>query len=296
MSSVKSVQRGSRHYLYLVQSYRWEGRICKKQIYLGSSAPKDLRSYHARLEQEIWNETWLARFDEIRDGFQRHRRSLPSSVESKEREDFVVEFTFNTNRIEGSTLSLEDTRRLLTRGTTPARKPLKDILETEKHAALLRRLIRAPEPVDLPHLLRWHTELFGETRPDIAGRLREYGVRIAGSRHIPPPALEVRPALIELLRSTHRAKHRIHPVQRSGEFHFRLEHIHPFGDGNGRIGRLAMNVLLAEGGFPMLNISYDRRRGYYRALEVASLRDDPRPFLRWFFLRFGRDNRFFLRK
>ena len=296
VSSVKRVQRGSRHYLYLVQTYRWEGRICKKQIYLGTSAPKDLRPYHSRLEQAIWNETWLAQFDEIRDGYRRHRRSLPSSIESKEREDFVVEFTYNTNRIEGSTLSFEDTRRLLARGTTPAHKPLKDILETEKHAALLRRLIRAPEPVDLPHLLRWHKELFSETKPDIAGRLRDYEVRIAGSRHIPPPALEVRPALTELLRSTHRAKHHVHPVQGSAEFHFRLEHIHPFGDGNGRIGRLAMNVLLAEGGFPMLSISYNRRQGYYRALEAASLRDDPRPFLRSFFLRFGRENRFFLQK
>jgi Fic family protein len=296
VSSVKIVRRGNRHYLYLVQTYRWNGSIHKKQIYLGTSAPKDLGLYRSRLEQDIWNETWLNQFDEIRERYQRHRRSLPSSVLSKEREDFVVDFTYNTNRIEGSTLSFEDTRRLLIRGSTPALKPLKDILETQKHAALLRRLMEVPEPVDLAHLLRWHKELFSETKPDIGGRLRDYEVRILGSRHIPPPALEVRPMMIELLRSVNRAKHGIHPVQRSGEFHFRFEHTHPFGDGNGRIGRLAMNVLLAKEGFPMLNISYNRRRGYYSALESASLLGDPRPFLRWFFLRFSRENRFFLRK
>lgn len=296
MSSVKSVHRGSRRYLYLVQTYRWEGRICKKQIYLGTSAPEDLRPYRSRLEQEIWNETWLKQFNEIRERYQRRRRAIPSSVASKERDDFVVEFTYNTNRIEGSTLSWEDTRRLLTRGETPARRPLSDILEAQKHAALLRRLMEVPEPVDLAHLLRWHKELFSDTKPDIGGRIRDYEVRIGGSRHIPTPALEVRPALIELLRWTNRGKHRIHPVQRSGEFHFRFEHIHPFGDGNGRIGRLAMNVLLAEEGFPMLNITYNRRHGYYGALESASLLGDSRPFLRWLFLRFSREYRFLLRK
>jgi Fic family protein len=296
MSSVKGVLRGKREYFYLVQTYRWEGRVRKKQVYLGTSVPEDLRALRSRLEREIWNATWFRQFDAIRERYLRRQHSVPSSVESKEREDFVVEFTYDTNRIEGSTLSLEDTRRLLSRAITPAGKPLSDILETQKHAALLRRLMETPEPVDFPHILRWHRELFSETKPDIAGRLRDYEVSIRGSRHVPPPPLEVRPMLIELLRSTNRAKAGTHPVQKSGEFHFRFEHIHPFGDGNGRIGRLAMNLLLAGSGFPMLNISYNRRRGYYRALEAASVVGEPRPFLRWFFLRFSRENQFYLRK
>jgi Fic family protein len=296
MSSVKNTHRGKREYYYLVQTYRWAGRLRKKQVYLGTSAPGDLRPFRSRLQQAIWNETWFGQFDGIRERYQRRQRSLPSSVESKEREDFVVEFTYDTNRIEGSTLSLEDTRRLLSRDIAPAGKPLTDTLETLKHAALLRRLIQGPEPVDFPHILRWHKELFGETKPDIAGRLRDYEVVIRGSRHVPPPPLEVRPQLIELLRSTNRSKEATHPVQKAGEFHFRFEHIHPFGDGNGRIGRLAMNLLLAESGFPMVNISYNRRQGYYRALEAASVVGEPRPFLRWFFLRYSRENRFYLRK
>lgn len=74
---------------------------------------------------------------------------------------------------------------------------------------------------------------------------------------------------IDLLRSTDRAKEATRSVQRTGEFHFRFEHIHPFGDGIGRIGRLAMNLLLAGSGFPMLNISHNRRRGHYRVLEAV---------------------------
>ena len=295
MSSLKRVRRGDHEYVYLVQTYRWQGKIRKRQIYLGMSAPANLGPYRSRLEQEVWNDTWLKQFDEIREQYQRRRRSIPSSVEANEREDFIVEFTYDTNRIEGSALSLEDTRLLLTRGRTPAYKPIADTLETQKHATLLRRLVNKPEPVDLTHLLRWHKELFGETKPDIAGRLRDFEVRIRGSEHIPPPALEVRPALIELIRSSTRSRDRVHTVQRAGDFHFRFEHIHPFGDGNGRLGRLAMNLILAEGGFPMVNIPYNRRRGYYSALEAASLLGESRPFLRWFFLRYSRENRFYRR-
>jgi Fic family protein len=296
MSSVKTVRRSGRLYRYLVQTFRWEGHIRKKQIYLGTSIPRNLDSYRVRIEQEIWTETWFRQFDYIRKQFQNRQRSLPFSVAEKERDDFVVEFTYDTNRIEGSTLSLEDTRKLLARGITPGSKPLHDILETQRHAALVRRLLEVPEPLDLSHLLRWHKELFNDTKPDIAGRLREFEVRISGSRHQPPPSLEVRPMMIELLRSTNRSRGKSHTVQRAGDFHFWFEHIHPFGDGNGRIGRLATNVLLAQGGFPMINIQYGRRRGYYRALEAASVLESARPFLRWFFLRFSRENQFYLRQ
>lgn len=294
MATVRTVKRGSRTYRYLVQWYRWNGAVHKKQLYLGTSPPGDLASSRLDLERAIWKETWFAQFDAIHTAYQKRLAKLPPSVLEKESQDFALEFTYDTNRIEGSTLSLEDTRRLLGRGITPAAKPLKDILETQKHAALVRQLIRKPEPIDLSRLLNWHKELFSETKPDIAGRLRDFDVRIRGSQHVPPSALEVRPMLLELIRWSTRAASRVHPVELSAEFHFRFEHIHPFGDGNGRIGRLAMNSLLNQKGFPMINIRYVRRRGYYRSLELSSLRGGPRPFLRWFFLRYSRDMQFYL--
>jgi Fic family protein len=296
MATVKSVRRGNAVYHYLVQTYRWEGKIRKKQVYLGTSIPKSLDKSRDLLEKEIWNETWFQQFDKIRDSYQKRLTTIPRSIVSKERDDFVLQFTYDTNRIEGSSLTLEDTRDLLTRGITPPSKPVHDVLEAQRHAELVRRLALRPEPVDLQHLLGWHKELFGETKPDIAGRIRDFEVRIANSRHLPPPPLEVRPRLIDLVRTTNRNKAVMHPVQKAASFHLGFESIHPFGDGNGRIGRLAMNVLLAQDGFPMLNISYGRRRGYYTSLEESDLRGTGRPFLRWFFLRYSRDNRFYLRE
>ena len=294
MSTVKSVTRGSKVYHYLVQTYRWQGEIRKKQQYLGTRVPEKLERFHDRLEREIWRETWFKQFDKIRENYQKRLHTIPHSVIDKERDDFILEFTYDTNRIEGSSLTLEDTRNLLRRGITPPSKPVHDVVEARRHAGLVRRLSIQPEPVDPKHILEWHKELFADTKPDIAGRVRTFEVRIGRNRHIPPPPSEVRPLLIELLRATNRNKESLHPVHRAASFHLRFESIHPFGDGNGRVGRLAMNVLLAQDGFPMLNIAYTRRRGYYMALEESNVRETPRPFLHWFFLRYARDHRFFL--
>jgi len=294
MATVRTVIRGTRAYRYLVQSYRWEGKLRKREIYLGKSVPKNLTRYRDALDREIRSETWYDLLDKIRAAYQRYRSAQPASVREKETEGFILEFTYDTNRIEGSTLTLEDTRSLLESGLLPAAKPLRDARETQNHALLVSRLLRSPEPLDLRHLLQWHRELFRDTKPDLAGRLRDYAVRIRGSRHLPPSALEVRPSLLELLRWTSRAGAVVHPVERAAEFHFRFEHIHPFGDGNGRVGRLAMNLLLAQKEFPMLNIQYKGRRGYYAALERASVSNDSRAFLHWLFLRYARANRIYL--
>ena len=293
MAAVKSIRRGGGVYHYLVQSFRWEGKSRKKQVYLGTTIPPDLDRPRELLEREIWQDTWFKLFDRIKVGYQKRLRTVPQSVREQDRNEFIIEFTYNTNRIEGSSLTFEETRKLLTRGVSPASRPYQDVVESQKHAILLRRLMTEPEPIDIAHILKWHKELFSETKPDIAGRIRDYGVRIANSRHLPPPALEVRPMLIELVRRTVRNRAKVHPVQLAGEFHFWFEYIHPFGDGNGRVGRLAMNVLLARSGFPMLSIAYDRRAGYYSSLEETSVRNAPRPFLRWFFLRYSRDNRLY---
>lgn len=296
MATIKSVHRGGGVYHYLVQTFLWEGAVRKKQIYLGTTIPPKLDRLRDALERKIWHDTWFKQFDQIRDGYRERLRTVPRSVQEQDRDEFILNFTYNTNRIEGSSLTFEETRRLLTRGISPPSKPYRDVVESQKHADLIRRLMANPEPVDLPHILKWHRELFGDTKPDVAGRIRDFEVRIGNSRHIPPPSVEVRPRTIELLRRTNRNREERHPVELAGEFHFRFEDIHPFGDGNGRVGRLVMNVLLNREGFPMLDIRYDRRAGYYTALEESSVRAISRPFLRWFFLRYSRDNRFYLRR
>lgn len=283
MSVVRTVRRAEKRYYYLVHTYRWAGKVGRKERYLGTAPPKDISGERTALERAVWEATWFPLFGEIQAAYQRRRRTLPKSLAEKEIEDFLVEFTYDTNRIEGSTLTFQETSDLLTHGISPGSRPMRDIRETLAHAALMRRLLANPEPIDLPRLLSWHRSIFGETKPDIAGRLRDFEVRIRGSHHVPPSTLEVRPMLVELLRRFHRHGDDRNPVESAGSFHFQFENIHPFGDGNGRIGRLAMNLALFQAQYPMLNIRYGKRAGYYRSLERSSLMTSSRPFLMWFF-------------
>jgi cell filamentation protein, protein adenylyltransferase len=288
LSVIRTVARGEKRYYYLVETYRWAGQVRRKEKYLGTTRPHDIRAVKDALGREVWEATWFPSFREIYHAYQQRLIGLPRSAAEKELEDFIVEFTYDTNRIEGSTLTYLETANLLTRGISPDSKPMRDIRETQAHAALLRRVLSDPEPIDLPHLLRWHEEIFGETKPDISGRIRDFEVRIRGSQHVPPSALEVRPMLVEVLRWFQRHGEKLNPVERAASFHFQFENIHPFGDGNGRIGRLAMNLMLFRDRYPMINIRYGNRTGYYRALERSSVSKSHRPFLLWFFRTYRR--------
>ncbi len=295
MATVRTVVRGKNRYFYLVHTYRWGGVVHRRERYLGSVLPHDLERQRGSLEREVWQVTWFSAFQSIRDGYQSHLRTLPTPAVDKEGEQFITEFTYDTNRIEGSTLTFQETADLLEHGISPRSKPMRDIRETELHASLMRKLLAHPEPVDLPHLLAWHKAIFGETKPEFAGTFRDFEVGIQRSKHVPPVPLEVRPMLTELLRWLRRHATDLHPVECAAEFHFRFENIHPFGDGNGRIGRLAMNLVLHESGYPMLNIQYGKRAGYYHALERSCVTSDRLPFMLWFFRRYVRDGRRWIR-
>ena len=294
MGVVRTTKSRGRTHRELVQTYRWEGKVSQRRVSLSPSGKSGLVAGQRRLDQAIWDATYLRLFDSIRDAARSRAEAAPKSLIEKEQEDFVLEFTYNTNRIEGSTLSLNDTRLLLEREVVPSAKPLRDILEARAHASLFRGLLTTPEPLDLAHILRWHQFLFRDSKPDIAGQLRGVQVWIRGSKHVPPSPVEVRPLLLELLRFVKRNRLKIHPVQLAAEFHFRFEDIHPFVDGNGRVGRLAMNLLLSEEGYPLLDIPYTKRQGYYTSLQKSSVSSTARPFLRWFFLRYARTHRRFL--
>lgn len=291
VGAIRTLTSRGRTHRELVQTYRWGGRVRRKTLPIGPRGEFDRRAIQGKLDQAIWDSTYLPLFDEIREAARTRAGTAPVSLVEKEMDDFVLEFTYNTNRIEGSTLTLNDTRLLLERDVVPGAKPLRDVLEARTHATLLRHLLKSPEPLDLSHVLRWHHTLFRETKQDIAGRLREVQVWIRGSKHVPPSPVEVRPMLVELLRFAVRSRAKVHPVQLAGEFHYRFEDIHPFVDGNGRVGRLAMNLLLAQAGYPMLDIPYTKRQGYYSALEKSSVGSTARPFLHWYFLRYARAHR-----
>jgi Fic family protein len=279
----KTVEENS--YFYLEHSFRKDGKVEKKELYLGKEIPKDIEKIKKEFISEIYNETWLNQLDKIKENYSREQKKTPDSAKEKEIENFMIKFTYNTQRIEGSKLTLRDTANLLEKGETP-KKLLRDIKEAEAHKKVFYEMLKYSKDLNLQIVLQWNKTLLSETKPDIAGKIRNHGVAISGSKFIPPLAIELDILLKEFFDWYSKNKGKLHPVALSALVHLKFVTIHPFSDGNGRISRLMINFILNKNGFPMLDIPYVNRNGYYTALERSQVKKDEKIFLQWFFKRY----------
>lgn len=201
-------------------------------------------------------------------------RPLPPPAVRKLRSQFEIEMTYNSNAIEGNTLSLKETYLVINEGMTVKGKSLKDHLEAKDHFAALEFLYDLIEEgkrhTMSEHLVRTlHQLIVHETDKEWAGRYRESEVMIGGSDHSPPDALEVPSKMRELISWLRTMSGKMHVVEFAALFHHRLVHIHPFLDGNGRTARLAMNLLLMQAGYPLVIILRNDRKKYYSVLSQA---------------------------
>ncbi|MEX0896341.1 MAG: Fic family protein [Patescibacteria group bacterium] len=205
-------------------------------------------------------------------------RPIPSTAIKKLQERFEIEMTYNSNAIEGNSLTLKETFLVINEGITIKGKPLKDHLEAKDHhdaVELVYELVdKKSRPTLSEHLIRsLHQLVVKKTDEDIAGKYRKTNVFIAGAKHIPPKAMQVPIEMRELLRWYSKEQNKMHPIELSAIFHHKLVHIHPFIDGNGRTARLVMNVLLLRAGYPLAVILKNDRKKYYRALQLADTGD-----------------------
>ena len=253
--------KGNKKYLYLEHSIRKGNKVVKKEKYLGTKIPKDIGRIKEEFLRELKAELYK-KLEKIKKHFQEEWKRLPKTVKDKQKEEISIAFTYNSNAIEGSTITLEEVREIVHDKIAP-NKPLRDIKETEAHNKIFLQMLDKKEKITNELMLRWHEEAFHETKQDIAGKLREYLVRVGP--HVAPDWKEVKPLMKKLVEFIHKERKRMNPVELAGRAHYRFEIIHPFGDGNGRIGRLLMNFILWHAGYPMVIIEYKKRSSYYKA-------------------------------
>lgn len=294
MVSIRERTLKGKRYYYLVHSYKLDGKVVKRERYLGTAIPEDIEGIKADFMDEVKRERWFVDLDRIKASYSSYVKGLPPTARDKEVEAFATRFTYNTNRIEGSRLTLRETAELLERGITPGGRPINDVKEAEAHRDAFYEMLEYGKDLSMQTVLYFHKRVFEFTKGDIAGKLREHPVIISGSKFTPPLPVEVYPLMVEFFKWYHKAKRNMHPVELAGLVHLRLVTIHPFTDGNGRISRLMMNMMLAKAGFPMLDIPYEKRGAYYRALERSQTREEETIFLHWFFRRYMVQNKRFL--
>ncbi|HUY70141.1 MAG TPA: Fic family protein [Candidatus Baltobacteraceae bacterium] len=290
MVRLRTRKVGNGTYYYLEHSLVINGKTTKRERYLGKSIPKDIERVRSDFESELKQEVWYPRLDSIRKNFGKEMRSMPKEAVEKYIDNFSIRFTYNTNRIEGSMLSLKDTSALIEHGISPMGRLTRDMDEAEAHNTVFHEMLDTRAELTLGLILKWHRQLFDKTKPGIAGRLREHRVYITGSKFLPPIPQEVQSRIIEFFRWYDKAKRLMNPVELAALCHLKFETIHPFTDGNGRVGRLIMNFVLNKNGYPMLDIPYTNRMSYYNALERAQTRGVERTFVIWFFKRYVKEN------
>jgi Fic family protein len=281
-------------YYYLEHSYREQGKVTKKTRYLGKTVPSNIEQLKEELLTKVYHDLWFTKFDNIKKQYTNEQKTLPPSIEQKQQETFSIRFTYNTNKIEGSTLTLRETALLLELGITPSRRPIEDVKETETHQHVFQDMLSYTKEVTLSTLLHWHKQLFEETKKDEAGKLRDYPVGIAGSTYQPPYPIELDLLLTAFFDWYKKQRAILHPVYVAALVHLKIVTIHPFGDGNGRISRLFMNYVLHKHGYPMIVIDYTDRNSYYHALERSQVKNDDSIFTQWFFKRYLKEYKKYL--
>ncbi len=267
MVIIRKRKIGNESFFYLEHTIRVNNKVEKKEKYLGKSIPENIDQIKQEFFHELFKNKWYFLLDNIRNNFSKEYKDIPETAKRKYLENFLIKFTYNTNRIEGSTLTLRDTSNLLTEGISPKDKPVKDIKEAESHKKLFYLMLDYKKDLDINVVLYWHKILLEDIDKEIAGRIRDHQVAIAGTTvQLPSPA-ELNVLLKEFFKWYNKAKNKLHPVELAALVHLKFVSIHPFSDGNGRISRILMNFILNKNKFPMLDILYANRSSYYTALE-----------------------------
>lgn len=223
------------------------------------------------MEQRDRVRALLEAIDQRKAALDRRRPLTPGEVQ-RLRQEFLVEYTYHSNAIEGNTLTLQETALVL-EGITIDRKPLRDHLEAVGHKdafLYVQDLVQEGGPLTQAQIKQIHTLVLMD-QPRDRGVYRRIPVRILGAYHEPPDPLLV-PEQMEALMEEF-SKSTLHPLEQASRFHLKFEGIHPFVDGNGRTGRLLLNLCLMQHGYPPINIKFADRRRYYSAFD-AYYRDD----------------------
>lgn len=195
-----------------------------------------------------------------------HRRPLTEGEAERLNEEFVVEYTYNSNAIEGNTLTLRETDLVL-RGLTIDQKPLKDHMEAVGHKeafAYVREFVKNHTPISESVIKQIHYLVLADKKAD-RGVYRRVPVRIMGAQHEPVQPYLIEPKMEQLLRNYNESNE--HIITKLARFHIEFEGIHPFIDGNGRTGRLLVNLELMKAGYPPIDIKFTDRLSYYNAFD-----------------------------
>lgn len=290
MATIKKRKIGKRAYYYVEHSFKIGKKVKVLSKYIGKRIPYNIGEIKDDLEYEAVRATIFDKLKSVKAGYQKEQNNLPKTEKEKLIEDFFVHFIYDSSKIEGSSLSLNDTKGLFLHNVTPKNKPIKDVKEAEGYKEAFYSMLGFKSRLSIEIVKKWHAMMFKNTMDYIAGKIRTHKIIVTGSGAVFPHP-ENLPKLLKEFFSWYKEKEKkLNPVELAALVHLKFVSIHPFSDGNGRISRLLANYVLKKHGYPLINIKFGDRMSYYKSLEASQLNDKPKYFVRYFLKRYLKSN------
>lgn len=287
---------GKKKKYYLTHSYKEKGKVRKVRHYLGENlSDKQIEKLRPQAEESIRQK--LTQKRTISDPFQTVLSTEEISqiqdlitksdlkifhLSQAQWEKFTESFTYNTNAIEGSTLVLSEVKKLLSDNVWPQDAPKEDIAEAQGVKKAIEYIRKVKSHVTVELIKKIHEIVFLNSK-SFAGKTRGKGVEVVikdstgNIVHRGAPSTIVIQLLKELEIWYTKNKKKYHPIVLAAVVHNQFETIHPFADGNGRVGRILLNNILIKHNYPPINIEFKHRREYYRALQEYQHKENLRP-------------------
>lgn len=281
----KKVINGKSYY-YLKHSFRSGTKVKTKTLaYIGDK--KDVNKINKLKKQFVGNKLgeikkilfeeidWNGllsvkdkeKTDVIKKTFLLKLKKLDEKTKEDMFNDFLTYFVYNTNAIEGNTLTLRETDLLLNKGITPQGRTLREINDHLNSKDVFHYLMKENLQINNETIILIHDKLMMNI--DERKGYRKSNVRVIGARFKLSPFQYVRIDMNLLLNWYNKNKNKLHPVILASLFHHKFEKIHPFYDGNGRTGRMLINLILMKAGIIPIILSNKQRKKYYSVLAKA---------------------------
>jgi len=279
---------GNNTYTYLKVSVRVGDKVKTKTIaYLGKEpiSKNELKAKIAKLKlraeeikkelkeeadinREFLDESQLNELEKLRKDFSKKLRRLDKKLIEDMFRDFKTYYVYNTNAIEGNTITLQETDLLLNKNKTPEGRDLRDVYDHINEREAFDFISENKPGISNELIIKLHSMLLKNIDKRIGG-FRLHNVRVFGASFDTSPAEYVKTDMSLLLKWYHKNKNRLHPLALAAIFHEKFERIHPFYDGNGRAGRMIVNLILIKNDFPPLIVENKKRKKYYEVLSIA---------------------------
>ncbi|MDP3026670.1 MAG: Fic family protein [Nanoarchaeota archaeon] len=279
-------EKNGRKYYYRVKSIRNGNKIGKERVYLGVNLNQEelkKKEKEADSKLNVFDVILTKDEEDFLEKIKRDFSKEPKENHENRYETFCSLFTYDSTGIEGNTLTLSETSHLLFEGIVPSTKSLREIHEVINHKKAFDYMLSYDKDITKEFILEMHNLVVANTlRQDLISQLGRYRtVQVFVGRSIPPKPQDVPKKMASLLRWYYTNKKKLHPLVLASYFHTEFEKIHPFVDGNGRVGRLLMNFILYKNKYPMINIPKKRRFKYYEVLQEAQYKRNLKSFVKF---------------